>query len=32
MMEGKILKSGGAELALEIEEKGYDWMKTEDCE
>ena len=32
MMDGKIIKTGGAELALEIEEKGYDWMKTEDCE
>jgi Fe-S cluster assembly ATP-binding protein len=24
---GKIVKSGGAELALELEEKGYDWIK-----
>lgn len=24
---GKIVKSGGPELALELEEKGYDWVK-----
>ena len=24
---GKIVKSGGPELALELEEKGYDWLK-----
>ena len=23
---GKIVKSGGKELALELEEKGYDWL------
>ena len=23
---GKIVKSGGPELALEVEEKGYDWL------
>ena len=27
MSGGKIVKSGGAELALELEEKGYDWLK-----
>lgn len=27
--EGKIVKSGGKELALELEEKGYDWVKNE---
>ncbi|AIY12751.1 MULTISPECIES: Fe-S cluster assembly ATPase SufC [Cellulophaga] len=26
---GKIVKSGGKELALELEEKGYDWIKNE---
>jgi len=26
---GKIVKSGGKELALELEEKGYDWIKKE---
>lgn len=27
--EGKIVKSGSKELALELEEKGYDWIKNE---
>jgi Fe-S cluster assembly ATP-binding protein len=27
--DGKIVKSGGASLALELEEKGYDWLKNE---
>ena len=27
LMDGKIVKSGGAELAHELEEKGYDWIK-----
>ncbi|NND16676.1 MAG: Fe-S cluster assembly ATPase SufC [Eudoraea sp.] len=27
--EGKIVKSGTKELALELEEKGYDWLKNE---
>ncbi|MGB5371626.1 MAG: Fe-S cluster assembly ATPase SufC [Flavobacteriaceae bacterium] len=26
---GKIVKSGGKDLALELEEKGYDWLKNE---
>ena len=26
---GKIVRSGGKELALELEEKGYDWLKPE---
>ena len=26
---GKIVKSGGKELAYELEEKGYDWLKEE---
>ena len=29
MMDGKIVKSGGPELALELEEKGYDWLRSE---
>ncbi len=29
LYDGKIVKSGGAELALELEEKGYDWIKQE---
>ncbi|MEO4007283.1 Fe-S cluster assembly ATPase SufC [Flavobacterium supellecticarium] len=27
--DGKIVKTGGKELALELEEKGYDWIKNE---
>jgi len=27
LYEGKIVKSGGKELALELEEKGYEWLK-----
>ncbi|MDX1315457.1 MAG: Fe-S cluster assembly ATPase SufC, partial [Eudoraea sp.] len=27
--DGKIVKSGTKELALELEEKGYDWIKNE---
>lgn len=26
-MDGQIIRSGGASLALELEEKGYDWLK-----
>jgi Fe-S cluster assembly ATP-binding protein len=29
MYEGQIVKSGPKELALELEEKGYDWIKKE---
>jgi Fe-S cluster assembly ATP-binding protein len=28
LYKGKIVKSGTKELALELEEKGYDWIKT----
>lgn len=27
LSNGRIIKSGGKELALELEEKGYDWIK-----
>jgi Fe-S cluster assembly ATP-binding protein len=27
LFEGKIVKSGTKELAIELEEKGYDWIK-----
>jgi Fe-S cluster assembly ATP-binding protein len=27
LMDGRIVRSGGKELALELEEKGYDWIK-----
>ncbi len=29
MYDGKIVKTAGKELALELEEKGYDWIKKE---
>lgn len=29
LYDGKIVKSGGKELALELEEKGYNWIKQE---
>lgn len=29
LYNGRIVKSGGKELALELEAKGYDWIKTE---
>ena len=29
LMDGKIVKSGDKNLALELEEKGYDWIKSE---
>jgi len=27
VMDGKIVKSGGKELAMQVEEKGYDWVR-----
>lgn len=27
MMDGRIVRTGGKELSLELEEKGYDWIK-----
>lgn len=27
MLDGKIVKTGGADLALKLEEEGYDWLK-----
>ncbi len=32
LYKGRIVKSGGKELALELEEKGYDWVKELDVE
>lgn len=32
MYDGRIIKSGSKELALELEEKGYDWIKKESNE
>jgi len=31
LYDGKIIKTGGKELALELEEKGYDWLIKEDA-
>ena len=28
LYDGKIVKTGGKELALALEEKGYDWIKS----
>ncbi len=30
LVDGQIVLSGGPELALELEEKGYDWLKEEE--
>lgn len=32
LYNGKIVKSGGKELAYELEEKGYDWIRSENIE
>jgi len=32
LYNGRIVKSGGKELAFELEEKGYDWIKRENGE
>ena len=29
MIEGRIVKSGDKSLALELESRGYDWVKNE---
>jgi len=29
LADGKILKTGDASLALELEERGYDWVREE---
>jgi len=29
MMDGRVVRDGGPELALELEEKGYDWIREE---
>ncbi|HEV2707610.1 MAG TPA: Fe-S cluster assembly ATPase SufC [Pyrinomonadaceae bacterium] len=31
LYKGRIVRSGGKELALELEEKGYDWLKETDA-
>ena len=30
LYDGRIVKSGGKELALQLEERGYDWVKQEE--
>jgi Fe-S cluster assembly ATP-binding protein len=30
LVDGRIVKSGPKELALELEERGYDWLKEEE--
>lgn len=32
LYKGKVVKTGGKELALELEEKGYDWIKSDKAE
>jgi len=32
MYQGRIVRSGTKELALELEAKGYDWLKTDQDE
>jgi Fe-S cluster assembly ATP-binding protein len=32
MADGQIVRSGGKDLALELESKGYDWLKAEKAE
>jgi Fe-S cluster assembly ATP-binding protein len=32
LADGRIAKEGGKELALELEQKGYDWLKTKAAE
>lgn len=32
LSKGRIVKSGGKELAIKLEERGYDWVKDEDLE
>jgi Fe-S cluster assembly ATP-binding protein len=29
LVDGRIVRSGGKELALALEEKGYDWLRPE---
>ncbi|HJY64772.1 MAG TPA: Fe-S cluster assembly ATPase SufC [Ignavibacteria bacterium] len=31
LVDGRIVKSGGKELALELEDKGYDWVKNNEA-
>jgi Fe-S cluster assembly ATP-binding protein len=31
LYKGRIVRSGGKDLALEVEKKGYDWLIKEQC-
>jgi Fe-S cluster assembly ATP-binding protein len=31
LIEGRIVRSGGKELALALEERGYAWLEREEC-
>ena len=31
LVDGRIIRTGGKELALELEEKGYDWIIKEEA-
>ena len=32
LMDGRIVRTGGKELAMELEEKGYDWLRKDGVE
>ena len=32
LCDGQIVRSGGKELALELEERGYDWILNEELQ
>jgi Fe-S cluster assembly ATP-binding protein len=32
MLDGRIVESGGPELALHLEEQGYDWIRERNSE
>ena len=32
LIDGRIARSGGKELALELEQKGYEWVRKETAE
>ncbi|SVC30483.1 uncharacterized protein METZ01_LOCUS283337, partial [marine metagenome] len=32
LVDGRIVRSGGKELALQLEEKGYDWIRQDSTE
>ena len=32
LVDGRIVRTGGKQLALDLEEKGYDWLSKEEAE